>query len=444
MTTAPTPEPVDFRTVPPPITPVARGWQAWWEDHNMWDGFVLYADLDTAKQHAAVDYIGEEYGWVPGDDPADEAPDRTLTWVFERTRWYLLDNGKGTDVQLYETATYASVASATERRDRYAQVLADADGWKWADGFKEQSPAWQGYQQRADAVMTLVGTEQAELRRERDLAIAHDRQPYPTAWAYEQACAALHRKTEAIERVLKFAASLDETGRTLAGSEAVHPVAAHIRHLLDPQPVVVEKQQPQCDVEFEGGGRCAKTAGHRPPGSQDPHVPVVEEQPEASPFTVQVWPLARILTEVRCGSQDWTWDEEWADLDRRHAETGYLAKLEQDIRTNGITMPVLIGTDGRLWDGHHRLRIAVRLGLGYVPVELPAVGEQPDTGTPEAEAPVAYSGKGRVWCITCPLPADEDVPLTIEAIDPWECCAGCGRYVVDVARAAVAQPGKET
>jgi len=85
---------------------------------------------------------------------------------------------------------------------------------------------------------------------------------------------------------------------------------------------------------------------------------------------LQVWPLTRVLTDVRCGSQDWTWDEEWADLDQRHAETGYLITLEQQIRENGITMPVLIGSDGRLWDGHHRLRIAVRLGIGYVPVEL--------------------------------------------------------------------------
>ncbi|MCT9092904.1 ParB N-terminal domain-containing protein [Streptomyces sp. ASQP_92] len=85
---------------------------------------------------------------------------------------------------------------------------------------------------------------------------------------------------------------------------------------------------------------------------------------------VEVWPLKRVLAEVRCGSQDWSWDEEWADLDKRHAATGYLAKLEQQIRENGITMPVLIGSDGRLWDGHHRLRIAVRLGIGYVPVEI--------------------------------------------------------------------------
>lgn len=105
------------------------------------------------------------------------------------------------------------------------------------------------------------------------------------------------------------------------------------------------------------------------------------QQPETQAFTVQVWPLTRVLTDVRCGSQDWTWDEEWADLDRRHSETGYLAKLEQEIRANGITMPVLIGTDGRLWDGHHRLRIAVRLGIDYVPVEVPAAVAQPGKET---------------------------------------------------------------
>lgn len=39
---------------------------------------------------------------------------------------------------------------------------------------------------------------------------------------------------------------------------------------------------PQCDVEFEGGSRCAKPAGHRPPGSDDPHVPApVAQQPAA-------------------------------------------------------------------------------------------------------------------------------------------------------------------
>ena len=102
---------------------------------------------------------------------------------------------------------------------------------------------------------------------------------------------------------------------------------------------------------------------------------------------IQVWPLKRVLAEVRCGSEDWTWEEEWADLDRRHADTGYLAKLEEAIRENGITMPVLVGSDGRLWDGHHRLCMAVRLGIDYVPVEIvpPAAGVGQDGAQPREE-----------------------------------------------------------
>lgn len=36
--------------------------------------------------------------------------------------------------------------------------------------------------------------DKKRLTTERDLAVAHDTQPYPTAWAYEQACAAMHRR----------------------------------------------------------------------------------------------------------------------------------------------------------------------------------------------------------------------------------------------------------
>lgn len=85
-----------------------------------------------------------------------------------------------------------------------------------------------------------------------------------------------------------------------------------------------------------------------------------------TPFAV--WPLGRVLTEIRCGSGDWSWDEEWRQLDADDAEG--LAELEKEIQRDGILVPVLIGNDGRLWDGHHRLRIAVRLGIGYIPVEF--------------------------------------------------------------------------
>lgn len=45
------------------------------------------------------------------------------------------------------------------------------------------------------AVLRLIAAVR-EARAQRDFAIAHDRQPYPTAEAYEKACAALHRWQE--------------------------------------------------------------------------------------------------------------------------------------------------------------------------------------------------------------------------------------------------------
>ncbi|MGW6602266.1 hypothetical protein [Streptomyces sp. NPDC055036] len=51
--------------------------------------------------------------------------------------------------------------------------------------------------------------------------------------------------------------------------EGVDWALSGLRRLAD------EAQQPgvRCDVTFVGGGQCDKPAGHRPPGSQDPHVP---------------------------------------------------------------------------------------------------------------------------------------------------------------------------
>jgi ParB-like chromosome segregation protein Spo0J len=111
--------------------------------------------------------------------------------------------------------------------------------------------------------------------------------------------------------------------------------------------------------------------GGKEPRQPLPPRPAPSSGTTGNPF--QVWPLARILREITVGSGDWTWDEEWADLDARHPDE--LAALEADITANGITTPVLIGNDGRLWDGHHRLRIAAKHGIGYVPVEItPAAG----------------------------------------------------------------------
>lgn len=50
---------------------------------------------------------------------------------------------------------------------------------------------------------TLQDTQAAleKALQERDEAIAHDRQPYPTAWAYEQACKALENAKAQVEQL---------------------------------------------------------------------------------------------------------------------------------------------------------------------------------------------------------------------------------------------------
>lgn len=102
------PEAVGFHTAPPKLIPAARGWQAWWEGYDSWDGHLLYDDLAVAKQLAAVDYIRDEYAWSPGDPPGD-TPDTVLTWMPDNGRWRLFDGEEDTRVQLYESVTYAAV-----------------------------------------------------------------------------------------------------------------------------------------------------------------------------------------------------------------------------------------------------------------------------------------------------------------------------------------------
>lgn len=123
----------------------------------------------------------------------------------------------------------ADRAAEAERRARYTAAI--DEGFRTSDADTTEDAYL--IEHLVDGVLALADAEHAGLRRERDLAIAHDRQPYPTAWAYEQACAALHRKTEAIERVLEWVAGLDVVARQVGGPDTRHPVADHIRHLLE-------------------------------------------------------------------------------------------------------------------------------------------------------------------------------------------------------------------
>jgi len=103
----------------------------------------------------------------------------------------------------------------------------------------------------------------------------------PVLWSVYNA---MHLRADNAEAAVKRVRQLhdqlaEETDLTSPDAPITRAAAAkRIAAALDgPNPT----SAPQCDVEFENGARCAKPAGHRPPGSDDPHVP--EPTSEAQP-----------------------------------------------------------------------------------------------------------------------------------------------------------------
>ena len=77
--------------------------------------------------------------------------------------------------------------------------------------------------------------------------------------------------------------------------------------------------------------------------------------------------LETIFTDWRDGDEH-GWETEFDWLEANHAEQ--MAVLVESIREHGIREPVLLGGDGRVWDGHHRICAARSLGLSMIPVEF--------------------------------------------------------------------------
>ena len=91
-------------------------------------------------------------------------------------------------------------------------------------------------------------------------------------------------------------------------------------------------------------------------------------------------PVESIVTNWRVGSAEWSWDEERADL----SNDPVTAAVRHRVLTEGIGFadayaPVLLGSDGRVWDGHHRIVIALEQGITHLNAECPT--------SPEASAP---------------------------------------------------------
>ncbi|MFA5387339.1 MAG: hypothetical protein WC322_02995 [Candidatus Paceibacterota bacterium] len=70
------------------------------------------------------------------------------------------------------------------------------------------------------------------------------------------------------------------------------------------------------------------------------------------------------LTERwRPGSADWGWASEAADI----LDTPTTAAVRERVAEEGYGFaddfgPVLLGSDGRVWDGHHRICLALEQG----------------------------------------------------------------------------------
>lgn len=90
------------------------------------------------------------------------------------------------------------------------------------------------------------------------------------------------------------------------------------------------------------------------------------------------------------GSGDWPWIEEYENL----IDQPDTQKLLERIRVEGIREPILLGTDGRVWDGHHRIIIAMHLGLDSVPVEF--AGEPGALVAHDAEVRASVQGDAKL------------------------------------------------
>lgn len=77
--------------------------------------------------------------------------------------------------------------------------------------------------------------------------------------------------------------------------------------------------------------------------------------------------LTSLIRDYQDGNQvGWGIEFEW--LRQNHASE--ILKLLHLVKRDGIKTPILLGKDGRVWDGHHRIYVATLLGIRDIPVEF--------------------------------------------------------------------------
>lgn len=155
---------------------------------------------------------------------------------------------------------------------------------------------------------------------------------------------------------------------------------------------------------------------------------------QSSPVVVSM-PLDAVLMGWRDGDEK-GWHEEFCWIEANHLPR--LDMLMTSIQETGIREPILLGDDGRVWDGHHRLCAASKLDLEKVPVTFAAQSsprpERCDTCHDSGRVPWMVEGdpnvyqerdeEGTISCPDCsPRPERDEVAEALERVlalhVPW-------------------------
>lgn len=104
---------------------------------------------------------------------------------------------------------------------------------------------------------------------------------------------------------------------------------------------------------------------------------------KSSPVLVSV-PLSHILTFWRPGSSDWSWSDEYTDLIGQAVTAAVRARVNSEgFGFHDHFAPVLLGSDNRVWDGHHRIILAIEQAVPSLMVEFAGDDLRPNVKSAE-------------------------------------------------------------
>lgn len=85
--------------------------------------------------------------------------------------------------------------------------------------------------------------------------------------------------------------------------------------------------------------------------------------------------VRELLAEYRDGDEH-GWETEFRNLMLNPVHASRLRDIAESAATEGIREPILLGNDGRVWEGHHRLCVAYVGGIESVPVEYASASDE--------------------------------------------------------------------